>query len=383
MPYDFEQIQASFDNIINQRIELSENRQLLEQKLDQMKAQYTDLVKNNPKKIYLYCLDALFFQYKMLRVEMEQYSKMITLIYNRMYGEYYKLFTIIHTQCKEDDITVDYKMPVYKDLELNVEYELDDVIMVHRIILNLLKQLHNLYTSKQRDIDSRNARMCVGYSITGFIATLAHENMVINQNINLYSEYLTFYHSSQLEYISKLSSKMKRFMFDIDSEILVNHVTSTKPNLEQDVSRYNELDKMTNLTIVPNDVLIIESEPVKEPESNLIQESAKEPESNLIQESAKEPESNLIQEFAKEPESNLIQEFAKEPESNTILESESNTILEPTKEPEPDTILQPESNTILEPEPKPMKEPETESVKEPEHIDKLSPKHKGKGKNKK
>jgi len=355
MPYDFEQIQADFDNIISQRVELSENRQTLEQKLDQMKAQYTDLVKNNPKKIYLYCLDALFFQYKMLRVEMEQYSKMITLIYNRMYGEYYKLFTIIYTQCKEDDITVEYKMPVYKDLELNIEYELDDVIMVHRIILNLLKQLHSLYTSKQRDIDARNARMCVGYSITGFITTLAHENMIINRNINLYSEYLTFYHSSQLEYISKLLSKMKRFMFDIDSEVLVNHVTSVKPNLEQDVSTYNELDKITNLTIVPNDIVMLEPEPVKEPEL--------------------------------EPESNTILEPSKEPESNTILEPESNTILEPAKEPESNTILEPtkepESNTILEPEPKPIKEPETESVKEPEHIEKLSPKHRGKGKNKK
>lgn len=332
MPYDFEQIQADFDNIISQRLELSENRRILEHKLDQMKAQYTDLVKNNPKKIYLYCLDALFFQYKMLRVEMEQYSKMITLIYNRMYGEYYKLFTIIHTQCKEDDITVDYKMPVYKDLELNVEYELDDVIMVHRIILNLLKQLHDLYTSKQRDIDARNARMCVGYSITGFITTLAHENMIINQNINLYSEYLTFYHSSQLEYISKLLTKMKRFMFDIDSEILVNHVTSAKPNLEQDVSTYSELDKITTLTIVPNDIVISEPEPVKE----------------LVPEPEPEPEP------VKEPEPEHKPEVIKEPE------------------PEPEPIKESESELIQTPEP----------VKEPEHIDKQSPKR-GKGKNKK
>ena len=51
----FQQLQADFDNIIKHRIELSENRVLLEHKLEQIKAQYTDLVKNNPKKIYLYC----------------------------------------------------------------------------------------------------------------------------------------------------------------------------------------------------------------------------------------------------------------------------------------------------------------------------------------
>ena len=348
MPYDFEQIQADFDNIISQRLELSENRRILEHKLDQMKAQYTDLVKNNPKKIYLYCLDALFFQYKMLRVEMEQYSKMITLIYNRMYGEYYKLFTIIHTQCKEDEITVEYKMPVYKDLELNVEYELDDVVMVHRIILNLLKQLHNLYTSKQRDIDARNARMCVGYSITGFITTLAHENMIINQNINLYSEYLTFYHSSQLEYISKLLSKMKRFMFDIDSEILVNHVTSTKPNLEQDVSTYSELDKITTLTIVPNDIVISEPEHVKELEPEPVKEP--EPELEVIKESEPEPVKEVEPEPVKELELELVKESGSEPE--------------------------------LEPDTAPIKESDSESIKKPEYIEKQSPKS-GKGKNKK
>ena len=209
----FQQLQADFDNIIKHRIELSENRVLLEHKLEQIKAQYTDLVKNNPKKIYLYCLDALFFQYKMLRVEMEQYCKMISLLYNRMYGEYYKLLTIIQTQCKEDDITISAEINIYKDLELTIEYELNDVITVHGVILDLLNRLHDLHKSKQREVDIRNSQMCVGYSITSFIATLTHENMVISQHIALFSEYLTFYHSSQFDYVSKLLSKIKKFMF--------------------------------------------------------------------------------------------------------------------------------------------------------------------------
>ena len=80
-------LQNDFTSILRLRVELQTKRETLEEALEEIKTQYNDLVKQNPKKIYLYCLDSLYFQYKLLRVEMEQFQKMIALLFNRMYGD--------------------------------------------------------------------------------------------------------------------------------------------------------------------------------------------------------------------------------------------------------------------------------------------------------
>jgi hypothetical protein len=235
MSDDIQKLKTDFDNLIHYRVDLNTKRVLLEHKLEEIKSQYTDLIKNNQKKIYLHCLDALFFQYKILRVEFEQYEKTMTLVYNRMYGEYYKLYTLIQTQTREDGVVAlsVERLPVYKDLELTTIYEMEDVIGIHGVIIDLLRQLNDMYIANRTEIERRNSTMCVGSSIAGFITTLTYENRVMQQNITLYSEYLSFYHSSQRDYLTTLLSKINAFICEIDSDILVNHVSNAKPDLAQ------------------------------------------------------------------------------------------------------------------------------------------------------
>ena len=269
-------IQSEFDTIIRHRIDLNYKLVLLEHKLEEIKSQYTDLVKNNSKQIYLHCLDALFFQYKILRVEFEQYDKTITLIYNRMYGDYYKLYAIIQKDDGVLNLPID-TLPVYKDLELTIAYEIEDVVSIHVAIMDLLRQLHVVYTAKRVEIEMRNSTMCVGSSITGFIATLSHENKVLQQHISLYSEYLSFYHSSQRDYLTTLLSKINAFIFEIDSEILVNHVSNAKPDLvkeKSDLEKPSVVDEEEHIGGVEEEIACqdkseakeVQAEPEPEPE---------------------------------------------------------------------------------------------------------------------
>jgi len=224
-------LQNDFNLILHLRTELQTKRDTLEEKLDEIKAQYNDLVKQNSKKIYLYCLDSMYFQYKILRVELEQFQKTIALIFNRMYGDYYKLYNIIQSQCRENSTNIKMSsedVVVYKDLDPFTEFSTDDLIVTHRIIVDTLGKLQELYSTKQEEINDHNANMRVGFSVSSFISTLSYENKILGEHISLYSNYLSFYHSSQRKYLDNVLGKITNFMREIEEDILTNHKSYKK-----------------------------------------------------------------------------------------------------------------------------------------------------------
>ena len=167
-------------------------------KLAKLKEKYNDLTKNNTNKVFLFCLNSLYFQYKILNFELENFNKLNSLIQNRMYGDYYKLYNIIINQCKENNILFsdedfveinnkidsleaseiceednippsplsvnamdtacndnqndqekrnisDNNFPIYKDIDPFFRYKIEDVISLHQRILIIVDKLDNIY----------------------------------------------------------------------------------------------------------------------------------------------------------------------------------------------------------------------------------------------
>ncbi len=232
--HNISRLQGEFNEIIHLSNEIMNKKNALDEKLKHLKEQYNELVKHNSKKIFLFCLDSFYFQYKVLHVEMEQYHRMCSLIHNRIYGDYYKLFNIILMQCKENNIQIPglvreaEQFPIYKDLEPFLEYKIEDVIKIHADILALINEVYMLYVSNQKNIHKHNDRIHAGFSITSFINTLSYENVLIKEQIGLYSNYMAFYHNSQKNYLTKLLIKMDGFIRDIEDEVLINHRSITR-----------------------------------------------------------------------------------------------------------------------------------------------------------
>ena len=232
--HNISRLEGEFNEIIHLSTEIMNKKNALDEKLKQLKEQYNELVKHNSKKIFLFCLDSFYFQYKVLHVEMEQFHRMCALIHNRIYGDYYKLFNIILMQCKENNIQVpglvreSDQFPIYKDLEPFLEYKIEDVIKIHADILALINEVYMLYVSNQKNIHKHNDRIHAGFSITSFINTLSYENVLIKEQIGLYSNYMAFYHNSQKTYLTKLLIKMDGFIRDIEDEVLINHRSITR-----------------------------------------------------------------------------------------------------------------------------------------------------------
>ena len=238
---DLNKLKNNFQNIWSIKNEILKIRQIINTKLLHLKTVYADMTKKNTKKMYLFCLDTFFFQYKTYSIEMENLEKHRQLINNRMYGDYYKLYNIISNYLKENPEELDIErldfrtFTVYKDLEPFHEYNLDDIKEIHSTIILFITHLQSCYETNEDCIRNYNSKNKVGFSISNFLNTMEYENLLVKQQIGLYLNYLAFFHISQHKQLKRILTKLEEFDADIEENInietmcSINNIADTQP----------------------------------------------------------------------------------------------------------------------------------------------------------
>jgi hypothetical protein len=221
---DLDALKSAFKQIIEVDTDLFSKQKNIQHELEKLKQTHNTLIKENNKKIFIFCLDSFYFQYRILYQEMEDLSRFIIILNNRMYGEYYKLYNIIVTQLNESNIFLQSivhpkKYPVYKDLEQLKEYSIADISEIHDTILNIINELYIYYSSKQQTVKDYSHTSNINMSINNFIHTLEYENTLIREQLYLYVSYIDFFHSMQKRYLEKLSNRMCNFQKDVSENI--------------------------------------------------------------------------------------------------------------------------------------------------------------------
>ena len=225
--FTIEKLQLEFQELNQIYTEIHQIRTQTQEKLKFLNTVYLDLIKINNKKNALFCLDTFYFQYKVLLIEIDNLSRYISLINNRMYGDYYKLYHIIisqlnpeHTQCIDNDSSKKYTG--YRDLEPFHEYPILDTQNIHKDIIQNINHIHSVYSSKSDKIQEYNTNK-IGLSIDSFINTLEYENNLIDEQIQLYINYVSFFHKTHIEYLYKLLTKIKDFQNEVNENTLSNN----------------------------------------------------------------------------------------------------------------------------------------------------------------
>lgn len=258
--FQIEKLKINFDNIITLKREIAKIKHLVIEKLAHLKEVYNNLIKSNNKKIFMFCLDSFYFQYKTFAMEMENIDRFRVLTNNRMYCDYYKLFNIILNYIKEnhaelskliknsssnEDVTMDINdlelktFPVYKDLEPFYEYKIEDIKDIHSNILHLINKLYTQYTVNNDQIGHYNENQKVGFSISNFLNTLNHENNLLKEQVSLFVNYISFFHISQKKQINRLYLRMQDFYKEIENNININHTFSIEDiGDEQRIERF-------------------------------------------------------------------------------------------------------------------------------------------------
>ena len=220
-----EKLKNSFKNIISIKKEIGHTKNNVNNKLNQLKQLHSELIKANNKHIFLFCLDSFYYQYKIFAMEFEHIKKLRAILNNRMYCDYYKLHNIIIKFCKEHipEETINIQtFPVYKDLEPFQEYRIEDIVLLHESILHLINTLYTETQSKGDTILHYNDNHKVGFSISNFLNTLTHENRLLQEQITLFINYISFFHISQQKQLKKLHVRIGEFYNEVDENINMN-----------------------------------------------------------------------------------------------------------------------------------------------------------------
>ena len=281
--FNIETMKSKFQDIIQIQYEILNKRSALTSRLSELKILYSDLVKKNTKKIFLFCLDSFYFQYKTLVVEMDNLNRHISMMNNRIYGDYYKLYHIIITQTAAANINVDaitsqfQKYTPYRDLEPFHEYKMEDTIQLHGDILRMVNHLYAHHLSKERDILMYSEKVSSGISVGNFMQTLCYENTLFREQILLYVNYISFFHNSHNTRSSKLLQRINSFYNEIEEDILNNGRTNLSSHNDNEnmmaLHRYmetNSIQRKEFITATINSITV-ESRPVTETKVNLEQ----------------------------------------------------------------------------------------------------------------
>jgi len=204
MSFCEDRFSQGFQSILSTIKEIATKKEKIVERLTHMKSHYNDAVKTNTKKIFVFCLDTLFYQYKNLSAELEQIESSRKGANNRMYCEYYKLYGMVLAYLDEIGLSYENKnpllkpYPVYKDLEPFLEYEISDIENIFgnlTIVTNLLSDLITKNDAKIEEMGTRTDH--AGFSMTNYVNAMKNENLVIRGQLDMFANFLDFFLASQ------------------------------------------------------------------------------------------------------------------------------------------------------------------------------------------
>ena len=309
-----EKLTKNFTAIVDTIKRCQKRKLSIEKKLDELKNLYKDTTKNNNKKIFLFCLDSCHYQYKSFKMDLEHIEEKRKFTLNRIYCDYYKLCQIIIKYIQEDEkIETENELqkqsiPVYKDLDTLTEYKLTDISALHEIILLNIKKLQGKHTQQQDQIDHYYENHKIGFSISNFLNTLNHENRNLEDQINLYINYMSFFHVSQKTQTKVLLDKLEYFEKDIDDNLSVNHTFSINDIKEKNINYESEKEDETESVISEE----VKQEEQKEKPKEEQKEKPKEEQNEKTKEEQNEKTKEEQNEKTKEEQNEKPKENKKE-----------------------------------------------------------------------
>ena len=252
-PYKVEQLEKDFQNILFLNTDIDNIKDVMDKKLKNLKEVHTLMTKCNNKQLFLFSLDSFYSQYKTFAMELENLNKFDSTFKNRTYCDYYKLHKLMvkYIIDHKDDLKIQIdtpplNIPIYKDLEPFYDYGTENMIAVHNIIMTYIKKIHNVIVEKDKLIDEYTSKSQLGYSISNFVNTLTHENNILKGQLELYINYITFFHLSQQKQIKRLHSNYKDFDKEVELNLSSDHALCFNDLLEE-----NEHLNETNGEIIP------------------------------------------------------------------------------------------------------------------------------------
>ena len=209
------EIRSDINTIFNQ----------IDEKIKILNEIYNELVQTHHDKNYIIGLDSFHFQNKLIQLEYDNMKNIFNFIDNRVYCEYYKLHRMLFDFIKDikDKSIVDKlfaiykKYPIYKDLEPTKVYDFNVTIEINTTIHNALQDLKEYLHIKKREMNTKQKQTEMGINIHSIIHEQMYNNIILEERIHMFENYLNTFIKHHSKYFSRLTIKLK-LMFGIVNE---------------------------------------------------------------------------------------------------------------------------------------------------------------------
>ena len=219
-------LKINFNNLINIRNNVKVVFDILQMRINQLKQFYSDFIKNNKNKLFIFGLDSFHFQSKLIDIEYDDMKRLFLAINNRMYCEYFKLYKIIieyvYENIRDKKITEIIKLnnfPVYKDLEPYKEYNIELISEIHENILIVINSILSNFNIRENELASHKSKKDIGLNIDNFITSFNYELIVMREKISMFLTYTEFFHQLHIKHLKRFSNKIELLYLHISNDI--------------------------------------------------------------------------------------------------------------------------------------------------------------------
>ena len=249
-----DKLKNSFESIKDFKNDIENVLKYILNKSDLLENMYNDCLKQiDSIDNYKISLDTFKFQTKLINIEYDNYSKIYNIFFNRMYGDYYKLYknlvTYIKNEVKEFKIIVNNEYPKYKDLDMNIEYSFNLIDKIYSEILSIILELSNFCLKENYLIKDIEKKQNNGININNFLHEKKYNIVIVEQKIKFYYEVLEGYVNFQEKFCKRLYLKLKliysQLCYDINLETSISNNNKTV-----DLSDLSDSIDFTNLESV-------------------------------------------------------------------------------------------------------------------------------------
>ena len=219
-------LKMDFENISTIRNNIKSIFDTLLLRIDKLKDFYAEFIQTNTQNIFIFGLDSLHFQSKLIDIEYEDMCRLFLAISNRMYCEYYKLYKIIvdyiYKNIQDSKLIETTKLnqfPIYKDLEPYKEYPFETVQDVHAQVLTLIGAIISVLTHREHELKSYQSKQRIGLSIDNFVTSFNFKIVVMREEINSFLTYVEFFHTLHAKYLKRFSNKIQLMYMHVNTDI--------------------------------------------------------------------------------------------------------------------------------------------------------------------
>ena len=249
-------LKIDFNNITSIRNNVKSVFDILQLRINKLKLFYSEFIKNNKNKLFVFGLDSFHFQSKLIDVEYDDMKRLFLAINNRMYCEYFKLYKIIteyvYENINDKKITEIIKVnnfPVYKDLEPFKEYSFETTTEIHENILVIVNSIISNLNTRENELNIHRGKQAIGLNIDNFITSYNFELTVIKEKISMFLTYIEFFHNLHTKHLKRFSNKIQLMYTHINTDIRFDENIEINKDKKTDLTIDLPSNNEINLTV--------------------------------------------------------------------------------------------------------------------------------------